>query len=258
MKYFYVFFAIQFFFQFVVCQGVDFNKNDARRYKGIGECSELKGDILVYPVISQSNKEFFPVPSEAEILDSLRIACDFLIHKSEEYSVPLNLVLPESVEFLISKHESNKTSKVNPGDFFSSNYLAKMDSLKKIYKVSKVVVFEIYFGFGKRQAILASRDNPDSPEFVFFPWLSSDGMLKPYPQIMAHEILHLFGATDLYYSEGKLSPNAKMAQQLFYFDIMIWPVRAWRKIELGVVTRYLIGWEQNLPDEYLVLMNTKG
>lgn len=67
---------------------------------------------------------------------------------------------------------------------------------------------------------------------------------------VAHEMLHLFGAEDMYAENGKNINREKLAKKLHRYDVMLearWDIS---KNTVGPFTAYCIGWLDELPEEY--------
>jgi len=65
------------------------------------------------------------------------------------------------------------------------------------------------------------------------------------PVVIAHEFLHLFGASDLYRQlYNKKKKNRKLAIKSFPNDIMlVTDYKNLAEVEVGALTQYLIGWK---------------
>jgi hypothetical protein len=81
-----------------------------------------------------------------------------------------------------------------------------------------------------------------------------------YPSEIAHNFLHLFGAADLYQTPFRRNEKKiRMALQEFPRDIMTDPyARDLRSLDIGPYTRYLIGWDKDLPEKYHPLLTDKA
>ena len=80
-----------------------------------------------------------------------------------------------------------------------------------------------------------------------------------YPSEIAHNFLHLYGATDLYKTPFRRSNrNLKLAAEAFPDDIMsdVY-ARPLRQLEMGDYTRYMIGWTEELNRQYEPLMTER-
>ncbi|KAA3637962.1 MAG: hypothetical protein DWQ02_05860 [Bacteroidetes bacterium] len=68
--------------------------------------------------------------------------------------------------------------------------------------------------------------------------------------VMAHEILHLFGAWDLYYGKRQTKATAAKAKELFPKSIMIGHYSPRSSMEVDELTAWLIGWTEKHHPEY--------
>ncbi len=77
-----------------------------------------------------------------------------------------------------------------------------------------------------------------------------------YPSEIAHNILHLYGAADLYETPFRRDrKKAEQAKKLFPGDIMQDPyAKKIQTLEIGEFTRYLIGWTDDLDQKYHSLL----
>jgi hypothetical protein len=73
------------------------------------------------------------------------------------------------------------------------------------------------------------------------------------PAVIAHEILHLFGALDLYVtpydSKKEAAKRKRFAMERFPKEIMAFPFRGLDSLEVGTLTEYLIGWRREALTE---------
>ena len=63
------------------------------------------------------------------------------------------------------------------------------------------------------------------------------------PASFVHELLHLFGAEDLYQPEAR----RELAKELYPDEVMLQSHRALDEIQIGPHTEYLIGWSTEKP-----------
>jgi len=78
------------------------------------------------------------------------------------------------------------------------------------------------------------------------------------PAVIAHEILHLFGALDLYItpydSKKEAEKRKRFAMERFPKEVMAFPFRGLDSLEIGTLTEYLIGWRREaLPEDKALL-----
>ena len=73
------------------------------------------------------------------------------------------------------------------------------------------------------------------------------------PSVIAHEYLHLFGALDLYISpfdsKKKQQKKKAFAMEKFPNEIMAFTHRRIETLEIGDISKYLIGWSDSLSKE---------
>jgi hypothetical protein len=80
-----------------------------------------------------------------------------------------------------------------------------------------------------------------------------------YPSEIAHSILHLYGATDLYETHFRRNRhNLRLSARDFPDDIMsdVY-ARPLDDLEIGEYTRYMIGWSEDLDGQYEPLMTER-
>jgi len=68
----------------------------------------------------------------------------------------------------------------------------------------------------------------------------------------AHEILHGFGAGELYFPFDVNGDRKELAERLFPDDVMFRVDPKLGKLEIGPYTAYRIGWQDDLPQQYRV------
>lgn len=80
-----------------------------------------------------------------------------------------------------------------------------------------------------------------------------------YPSEIAHNFLHLYGASDLHKSHFRRNKkNLKLAASAFPDDIMTDVyARAIDDLEIGPFTQYMIGWSEELNEEYKPLLTER-
>ena len=69
--------------------------------------------------------------------------------------------------------------------------------------------------------------------------------------VISHELLHQFGAWDLYYGKSQSAENAKRARDLYPNSIMINTHSNKSRLEVDELTAWRIGWHVDVKDEYL-------
>ena len=79
-----------------------------------------------------------------------------------------------------------------------------------------------------------------------------------YPVVIAHEFLHLFGASDLYRQLYQKQRNKRLALKYFPNDIMLKTEdRSLESESIGELEKYLIGWQDTINPKYNNLLVEK-
>ena len=69
--------------------------------------------------------------------------------------------------------------------------------------------------------------------------------------VIAHELLHQFGAWDLYYGESQNRENAVSASALYPYSIMGNTFSNKSKLNVDKLTSWRIGWHNNVEEEFM-------
>jgi hypothetical protein len=81
------------------------------------------------------------------------------------------------------------------------------------------------------------------------------------PGIIAHELLHLFGALDLYVtpfdSKKEQAKRKAFAMEEFPREVMAFPYRSLDSLEISPLTEYLVGWRKELDERYVRMLTGK-
>ncbi len=140
-------------------------------------------------------------------------------------------------------------TKVKPKD--RERLLAKLRDIHKTDNVALVYFVNNYYTDEISVAVHTAQD--DSPEYAVVSFKE--------PSVIAHEFLHLFGAWDLYitpYDNARKARKKKsFAMREFPDEIMAFADRKIESLEISPLTRYLIGWDDNLDPNYVKMIFNK-
>jgi hypothetical protein len=270
--------------------GFSGSKLDYRAAKKKNVCKELRGDILVY-FIFVDNKETQPW-SEFDIrttIDSMNVAVRWLeqmAHKKNinlriksDYFIgsnftPIKKNLPQGTiwktidenglkaglqelnswaDYIAKKAGStfNITEKdgiPDPGK--PKNKERLIAYLRDEYKVESVALLYLLNNYYKTDiSISVNTYNTDDVEFSVVSY--------KYPSEIAHSILHLYGAADLYKTPYRRNEKKiKYAEKAYSSDIMQDPYgKDINTCTIGSFTQFLIGWtdkQSNADDELFI------
>jgi len=255
-------------------------------------CKDLKNDVLIYFVFVDTRTT--SPWTEFDILttiDSIQVAARWLERQARENDVPLRIKtdyyigdefatvernLPrksvrETIEDLNLIDGLNSLNRW--GDYISkiigeSLYIKEKDGipaqkkpgtkerliafLRDEYQVESVAMLMLVNNYYRSDISLAINTlHNDDVEFSVVSY--------KYPSEIAHNFLHLYGATDLYKTPFRRSNrNLKLAAEAFPDDIMsdVY-ARPLRQLEMGDYTRYMIGWTEELNRQYEPLMTER-
>lgn len=123
--------------------------------------------------------------------------------------------------------------------------IARLRDIHKTENVALLFFINNYF-MDDLSAVLHSGSNDDNAEYGIVSYKT--------PAVIAHEFLHLFGALDLYITpwdnKRKGKKKKEWAMKEFPNEIMAFTHRHIDSLEISQFTRYLIGWDKSLNEEY--------
>lgn len=251
-------------------------------------CKTLRGDVVVYAIFVDS--KYTQKWTEYDInttLDSINIAAKWLEGKASENGVPLNInvqyhqkndvvpieaVLPKKTLNATLEHVKyhptgykkldkwadgvaktagqslpKDTSKIIKPPASISDRELLVARLRDIHKTDNVALMYFVNNFYKSETSFAIHTNSKvNIEYAVVSYKS--------PAVVAHELLHLFGATDLYIchydTNRKLQKKKKLVQKEFPNEIMAYSYRRIETLNISPITKYLIGWDYQLDFKY--------
>jgi len=260
------------------------------RYKNV--CKDLKNDVLLYFVFIDTRTTYpwteFDIIST---IDSLNTAVKWIEQQARKNNVELHIKTDYYIGNEFATVERNLPNKTVKETIETSGYKKGVDALNRWGDyVAKTIGESLYM---KEKDGIPIQKKPNTKErliaylrddagvesvslmFMVNNYFRNDISLAvntfdtddvefcivsyKYPSEIAHNLLHLFGAVDLYKSEVRKSNNKiKLAEKFFPKDIMQDPyARDLKQLEIGEFTRYMIGWTDDLPDEYKPLLTDR-
>jgi len=247
-------------------------------------CKKLKDDVVLYAIFVDS--EFTNIWTEYDInstLDSINKAIVWIEDQALKDSIPLR------IRFDYHQNESTVPIKGNLPRRTLGNTLLSTSGIRNLDRWADKITKEALRSFGpdnsqrtktkivpkNREKLLARlRDihKTDNVALLFFinnfftddisvVLHSFDDDSPEYgivsyknPGVIAHEFLHLFGALDLYLSpfdKGRGVRKKKIfAMKEFPNEIMAFPHRRMSVLEISSFSKYLIGWDNELDENY--------
>jgi hypothetical protein len=276
----------------VVSSGFNYRHIDYREgmYKNV--CKDLKNNVLVYFVFIDT-KETSPW-TEFDIrstIDSMRVATNWIVEKAKQNGVQLNIISDYYIgkEFTTIRKNllyGNVNKTISTPNFkkgfkelnnWADNIAKKVGSdiqvsekdgipevqnprnkerliahLRDEKQVESVALLYLVNNYFKNDiSIVVNQFNTVDVEFAVVSY--------KYPSVIAQNILSLFGAADLYKTYYRRDENKiVMSAKLFPNDIMqdVYAKNI-NMLEIGQLTKYLVGWNKNLEAIYSPLLSDK-
>ena len=218
-------------------------ENQLKRFKDRGSCRALRGSVAVCAVFVQEPGNVW---TEAEIREQQTAqteALQYLLRQARVYGVPLRF------RQTVRRMDTQRVWAYGDTQNFVAAYIkseGKRSFRECIAALSAAAGTEqaaFVFLFKKEAVSFAScAYSGDEPEAVF--------MYGKLHFSVLHELLHLFGAVDLYYPQ----PVAKEVSRLFPNSAMFGDASPDRRA-LDDLTLYLIGWTDRISAGAQALLN---
>lgn len=241
--------------------------NQLREDYNLGTCKTLSGNVSVVLFYVD---DFESAWTDEEIIcftkNEVEPGLAFLEQEAKKYGIELNLTVEKSYSAIY--YDDEVITSVHDTGFASADVLwqaalqinypssAKMiDAFRSRYKTNEVVCFTIFNKGGTSYALNPKRGQNlkiDEHCIVFARDLNStqNGAAGWQASVIAHEMLHLFGAEDFY----SISSRKSLARIHYPRDIMLSAAYNIDENTIGAATAFYIGWTDKVPD----VLNKKG
>ncbi|MFM1998064.1 MAG: hypothetical protein RL204_11 [Bacteroidota bacterium] len=252
----------------------------------VGVCKKMKGEVLVYAVFTESKQlpqwTGFDMHSTK---DSLKRALGWLENKARENGQSVHFKTIWHKEDKIKPIESNLPNQNMKNLVFKPSFIPQIDRwsnkvskqiirdlpidtvktiikrieereklvsrLRQIYNVENIALLFFVNNHSRSDASVTihTGDNK-SPEYCV--------ITEKRASVIAHEILHLFGAIDFYLHPGMMKFRQRkhvfQANKEFKDDIMAYPSRDINQLDIEDLTAYLIGWRDDYDFKFRRLL----
>ncbi len=239
-----------------------------------GSAKYLDGDsVLVTIYLDDINSQWLE-SDEQLIADNMKIACDYLKEQGRRYGKDVNLIYDSSVDgdlvyrlsykqaFGGSTRVKAKGDKADQLVYSVYDFIEKSidtEAIMKKYNVNSIGYMVFIDGEADRCTAYCYHTKYKGqyyPEFCLMNlrWLDGDNV---YPDTYAHEILHIFGAKDLYYTDeydGTSRAFIDHVYEEYPKEIMLGygaDAVAYKDsitTEISKITAYFIGWENYIAE----------
>ena len=238
--------------------------------RAAGSATTLEGSVYAISVFVSTPDAPWDDAAKDRMLARQEIAESWLVRQATEYDVALSFdhgTLGRTSDIVLKHIVQGYGSGDEPVDVVSrilrqagySNPSA-LHGWAARYKQCDHVVVLLYAnltGIGYSMAFAPEMDHD-----LYF--LEGTMLYRAYPggsemaaASIAHEILHLFGAWDLYETFEQTEDRARKATQLFTDDIMRRTSYDIEELEVGGLTAWRVGWHDE-PESYFEWFRTPG
>lgn len=235
-------------------------------YYNIGNCKKLVGKVYTLVIFLEDNESRWDEKDINQFYNNKFFpSFNYLKEQSELRKVPLDL---DCGQYATCADGMTRIRYDGIIEADSSNASMNLDIMKQTAKSLGFMTPEIMHAFlknstkaeqiayilavnkrGQAYAVADSYDDgADSIEFVVA-FSSSSSSITNVGSTVVHEMLHLFGASDLYDPEGEYPQRKKLAKKLYPKDIMMLSAINPYGLEFGQLTSFLIGWTDSFPSE---------
>jgi hypothetical protein len=235
-------------------------------------CKKLYGKVLFYMVFVETGDSSpwtdFDLNST---VDSVKIAINWLNETAKkngkDLQINFNTQVDDSLKIIKQKlggqfidlietkdgldkidKWTNKIIKIKTGE---KNRLKLITKLRNEFAVESIaLVFMVNYYYKEDFIFSFNTTNNDDIEYSI--------INSKKPNLIAQDILNLFGAPYLYYHPSTVNKrDTKQLNKIFYNDVMANTNADLRKLEIGEITRYFIGWTDTLNEEYEKMVKEK-
>ncbi len=247
--------------EFVYSSGVT-----AYGYYDIGSCRKLVGSVYTLVVFLDDYESSWSDSARSDFYNNrFEPSASYIINEAERRNINL--------EFNYGQYSTKKDSDkhlVYDGIVANSpnGAINNLDIMSKTAKALGFTNKDVMHGFlqnyagtsqvayilvlnkaGRAYAVSdTTYDGVDSMEFVVA-FSASEGGNKWVGSSVIHELLHLFGAADLYDTTGQYPDREKLCKKLYPNDIMRKSATNPETLSIGRLTECLIGWSDYFPPE---------
>lgn len=237
-----------------------------------GSAAYLDGDTVLVSIYLENEDSEWTKAKKKLVKSNLKIACDFLKAEGRRYGKNVNLIfdidehpdleyhctVKSAVPSNMSDDESEETAPEVSMlyDEISAYLLSKIDveNILSAYNVNSIG-FLVFIDNAANAALTFSYHlDKDMRQYyeaclISLRWSKSNANVSPCTY--AHEILHLFGARDLYYTDpanGMTKECIDYMYEIYPHDIMLGPSQKavdWHNRisgEVSDITAYFLGW----------------
>ncbi len=228
----------------------------------VGSSKTLQGTCLFIRIYLSDKESYFTENAKQESLLCLEGALYYLSHQAEKHNQTLTFIYNEedtvidyNVDYIIPRYYEGWDYNELISEIYS---LYNVDSLVEKYNADNMAFILHVNKVGRAFAVQSKKDVELNEAAIIYRY-SGDEIPDGVPftrdgsPTYIHELLHLFGAIDLYDLDKE---RLILAEKYFPHDIMLgneaFTKGEWK--DLSVLNAYLIGWIDSLDEKYQVFL----
>ncbi len=231
-----------------------------RIFYGAGTCTDLRGEQIVALFFIDDDESTWDAASiDAYTEKIVRPALAFLEKEAEVWEIPLQFDVWRFSSALSEGLTLQYDGIVNPDLFDGGSTKDLFQSVAKTLGYSREMALRWAFlqkseganiipmfvlnkdgtSYARQSYIVAQTDHV---EYAVLFWDSED-IRNRHCSTFAHELLHLFGAEDLYQPDERYA----LTTELYPWDVMCLETRNMDRLSVGEHTAYTLGWTEVVP-----------
>ena len=225
-----------------------------------GSASVLKGKIYTLVCFVSGKDDEWSDEGKTDMLDLLEESQRWIQKQALKYNVTVDFDEPDIFGFYkdieFQEIVRGTASGNEPVDWVSKvlykvGYKSTLDLVKNT-NAENIQVIIFVQGQGTGYA-MASSSGMDKEKYFVEGAVLYETYNNGIPLVsssIAHEILHLYGAWDLYETFNQTKENERKARELYPYSIMLDPFCDANKLNVDEITAWLIGWHNNPKPEF--------
>jgi hypothetical protein len=241
---------------------------DARSFRNIGPCRTLRDTVDVLPLLTHLPHHPWPDSATPHALAETEAALRWLEARAAENGIHLVMRLlppepytppcPDSANGHALSHKWLYHRPPGGGPSVSQRQRAS----RRKGGPQLVPVFLLHpAGNSYARSMFGPVGGLGEAVYIYRYLLTNNGAVRDRPlrTVIAHEMLHLFGATDLYFplSRKNQGENWKLAREVFRTEIMYASYMPISEVYISPLTAYLVGWKHQFPAEQARYLNKR-
>ena len=227
-----------------------------------GSAKDLSGEVLFLVCYISIPGDSWDIQEKDEMLSKVRHAENWLTSQAEKFSVGIsfeNVLLDEGNDIIFDSIEPGLATGKERVDWVSrilkklgyKNAKQAYRKVRKIYRTDNIVVLIMSKGSGRPYSMRYAKGYSKKKYFMEGAIIYNsypNGTPIPLAAVIAHELLHLYGAWDLYTTYAQTIERQQKAQELYPNDIMLRVDHNINSLNINNLTAWLIGWNKNQED----------